>query len=110
MCAAVRGVRDLRISRLTRLRRLIDQEHAIAMMEPGDPAQPVNPETGSPMANTPRVASPRSMYKAKKKAQKEKKSNTSIKVTNPMLAGSVASPMRGSTGGELEEDLLSGGA
>jgi hypothetical protein len=109
--AAVRGVRDLRISRLTRLRRLIDQEHAIAMMEPGDPMQPVNPETGSPMANTPKVASPRGMYKARKKAKKEKKPNAgTIKVTNPMLAGSVASPMRGSTGGELEEDLLSGGA
>jgi hypothetical protein len=109
--AAVRGVRDLRISRLTRLRRLIDQEHAAAMSEPGDPTNPVNPETGSPMANTPKVVSPRGMYKARKKAKKAKKtSDSTIKISNPMLSGASASPMRGSAGGELEEDLLNDGA
>jgi hypothetical protein len=113
--AAVRGVRDLRISRLTRLRKLIEQEHAIAAMGDGDPMLPVNPETGSPMAgangqfvaSSPRVSSPRGMIKARKKSKKAKQSNTSIKVTNPMLAGAAsASPMRGGSSSGLEEDLL----
>ena len=99
--AAVRGVRDLRISRLARLRRLVEQEHASAVLQPGESTVPVNPDTGSPMA-TPSLTTPRAMFKAKKKSKKAQQANEGIKVTNPMLAGASSSPRAD----DLEEDLL----
>jgi hypothetical protein len=99
--AAVRGVRDLRISRLARLRRLVEQEHASAVVQRGESTVPVNPDTGSPMA-TPSLTTPRAMYKAKKKSKKAQQANEGIKVTNPMLAGASSSPRAD----DLEEDLL----
>lgn len=106
--AAVRGVRDLRISRLTRLRRLVAEEHKLAA-ENADALLPVNPETGSPMAGAGSplaAASPRQKLKAKKaKKKKEKKATGQTKITNPMMESLSASPMRGSgAGGDSDEE------
>ena len=111
--AAVKGVRDLRISRLTRLRRLVVEEHRLAAAN-ADLLLPVNPETGSPMAGAGSplsVASPRQKLKEKKKKKRQEKkknnNNGQTKITNPMMESLSASPMRGGGGGvDSDEEAL----